>query len=108
MSKSQRVKSHQETSSLYPREKSVKPLTLLKCLFYFYFISFAKKKNKQTNRKKECWQGHRNCCGQLQRAQILIKKIKKKKKLKNSAIQEKVQLHTTSYLTGQGTSTFTF
>ena len=47
-------------------------------IFYFFFISFAKKKktqaNKQTNKQKERWQGHRNSCGQLQRARILIKK----------------------------------
>ena len=45
-------------------------------LFYYYFISFAKKKtNKETNKQKERWQGHRNSCGQLQRARTL-KKIK--------------------------------
>ena len=31
---------------------------------YFYFISFT----PQTNKQKECWQGHQNSCGQLQRA----------------------------------------
>ena len=35
------------------------------------FISFAK--NKQTNKQKEGWQGHRNSCGQLQRAQDILK-----------------------------------
>ena len=39
----------------------------------YYFVSFAKKyTNKQTNKQKERWQGHRNCCGQLQRARILV------------------------------------
>ena len=42
-------------------------------IILFYFISFAQK-NKQTNKQKERWQGHRNSCGQLQRARILIKK----------------------------------
>ena len=52
-------------------------------LFYlFYFISFAKKKNKQTEKKR--WQGHRNSCGQLQRARILIKKIKTRNIKKHS------------------------
>ena len=41
----------------------------------FYFISSAKKQtNKPTNRKKERWQGHRNSCGELHQARILIKK----------------------------------
>ena len=40
----------------------------------YYFVSFAKKMqtNKQTNKQKERWQGHRNSCGQLQWARILI------------------------------------
>ena len=47
------------------------------CCTYFLFliISFAKNKTnnkKQTNKQKERWQGHRNSCGQLQRARILI------------------------------------
>ena len=37
----------------------------------FYFISFAKKTNKQ----KERWRGRRNSCGQLQRARILLLQI---------------------------------
>ena len=68
---------------------------------FFCFISFAKKK-----KQKELWQGHRNSCGQLQRARILIKK--KQEILKDTAIQEKLQLHTTSYWTRQGTSTIKF
>ena len=50
-------------------------------IFYFFFISFAQKKNtsKQTNKQKERWQGHRNSCGQLQRARKLTKKNKNKK-----------------------------
>ena len=75
-------------------------------LVLFYFISF-KQTNKQTDKQKERWQGHRNSCGQLQRARILIKK-KKQEILKSKAIQEKLQLHTTSYWTRQGTSTVTF
>ena len=52
------------------------------CCTYFLFliISLAKKKkqtnnNKQTNTQKERWQGHRDSCGQLQRARILIQII---------------------------------
>ena len=57
-------------------------------IILFHFISFAKTKhNKQTNKQKERWQGHRNSCGQLQRARIQIKR-KKKKHLKITAIQE--------------------
>ena len=37
----------------------------------FYFISFAKKTNKQ----KERWRGRRNSCGQLQWARILLLQI---------------------------------
>ena len=80
-------------------------------IFYFFFISFAKKKktqaNKQTNKQKERWQGHRNSCGQLQWVKILIKKSKQEI-LENTAIQEKLQLHTTSYWTRQRKSTVTF
>ena len=36
--------------------------------FVFFIISFANKKKEQTNKQKESWQGHRNSCGQLQRA----------------------------------------
>ena len=39
-------------------------------VFVFFVLLAAPKKNKQ----KELWQGHRNSCGQLQRAPILIKK----------------------------------
>ena len=45
--------------------------------FIFIFILLAspkKKTNKQTDKQKEPWQGHRNSCGQLQRARILILK----------------------------------
>ena len=71
--------------------------------FCFVFFLLASPK-KQTNRKN-IGRGHRNSCGQLQRARILIKK---KQILKETAIQEKLQLHTTSYWTRQGTSTITF
>ena len=37
------------------------------CLFIL-LASPKKKPNKQTNKQKERWQGHRNSCGQLQRA----------------------------------------
>ena len=67
-----------------------------------YSILLASPKNKQTNKQKERRQGHRNSCGQLQQARILIKK--KKEILKKTAIQEKLQLHTTSYWTRKGTS----
>ena len=63
------------------------------------FILLASPK-KQTNKQKERWQGHCNSCGQLQRAWILIKKIKTRN-IKNTAIQEKLLLHTTSYWTRQ-------
>ena len=57
-------------------------------IFYFFFISFAKKKktqaNKQTNKQKERWQGHRNSCGQLQWARKLTKKIKTRNIKKHS------------------------
>ena len=84
----------------------------LKSLFFvpfiLYFILFYwlcqkqktkqnKKTNKQTDKQKERWQGHRNSCGQLQLARILIKNIK-----------EKLQLHTISYWTREGTITITF
>ena len=55
--------------------------------FIIIFILLAspkKKKNKQTNKQKERWQGHRNSCGQLQRARILIKKIKTRNIKKHS------------------------
>ena len=48
------------------------------CFCFCFFISFAQKKNKQTNKQKERWQGHRNSCGQLQLARILNKNINKK------------------------------
>ena len=74
----------------------------------FYFINFAPQKtNKQTNKQKERWQGHRNSCGQLQWVKILIKKSKQEI-LENTAIQEKLQLHTTSYWRRQRKSTVTF
>ena len=40
--------------------------------FYFILLASPKKKqtNKQTNKQKELWQGHRNSCGQLQRARM--------------------------------------
>ena len=42
-----------------------KPLTT----FFLLLASPTKKKtDKQTNKQKERWQGHRNSCGQLQRA----------------------------------------
>ena len=73
------------------------------------FLLFKKKKNisKQTSKQKERWQGHRISCGQLHWAKILIKKSKQEI-LRNTAIQEKLQLHTTSYWTRQRTSTVTF
>ena len=38
--------------------------------FYFILLASPKKTNKQTNKQKELWQGHRNSCGQLQRARM--------------------------------------
>ena len=55
----------------------------LQIFFIFYFICFAKKTNKLTNKQtEERWQGHRNSCGQLQRARILIKNNNKNKNIK--------------------------
>ena len=57
-------------------------------LFYFILLDSPKKQtNKQTNKQKERWQGHRNSCGQLQWAWILKrKKIKTRtNKKKNTA-----------------------
>ena len=34
------------------------------------FILLASPSKKQTNKQKECWQGHCNSCGQLQRAVV--------------------------------------
>ena len=79
-------------------------------LFYFLFliISFAKKQtNKQTNKQKERWQGHRP--QQLWPITAGPDTNKKRQEvLKNTAIQEKPQLHTTIYWTRQGTSIITF
>ena len=36
---------------------------------YFLLLASPKKKNKQTTKQKERWQGHCNSCGQLQRVQ---------------------------------------
>ena len=57
---------------------------MLDKLFYF-IISFAKtnkQTNRQTNKQKESWQGHRNGCGQLQRARMLKKNNKKTRNIK--------------------------
>ena len=74
----------------------------------WYFL-LASPKKEQTNKQKKQTEGtltgHRNSCGQLQRAGILIKR---QEILKNTAIQEKLQLYTTGYWTRQGTSTITF
>ena len=43
-------------------------------IFIFILLASPKKKHKQTDKQKERWQGHRNSCGQLRRARILIKK----------------------------------
>ena len=78
-------------------------------LNFFIIILLAspkKKTNKETNKQKERWQGHRNSCGQLQRARIL-KKIKTRN-IKKHNDTRKLQLHTTSYWTRQGTNTITF
>ena len=70
--------------------------------FLIIIISFAK---KQTNKQTE-----RTLAGTPQQLWPITADTKRKRKqiLKSTAMQEKVQLHTTSYLTGQGTSTFTF
>ena len=76
-------------------------------LSVLFFISFAKK--KQTNKQTE-----RTLAGTPQQLWPITagpdtnKKNLKKEILKNKVIQEKLQLHTTSYLTRQGTSTITF
>ena len=59
----------------------------------FIFILLASPKKKQTNRKKECWQGHCNSCGQLQRAQILIKEIKTRNIKKRSDTRKSTAMY---------------
>ena len=66
------------------------------------------KTEKQTNKQKERWRGHRNSRAWPMTAGPDTNKKKKKKNLKNTAIQEKLELHTTIYWTRQGTSTITF
>ena len=65
-------------------------------IILFHVINFAKtkqnRKNKQTNRKNVGGDTATAVRGQLQRARILIKRKKKKKFLKNTAIQEKLQV----------------
>ena len=62
------------------------------CTILSYFILLALRKKQTNEQTEECWQGHCNSCSKLQWAWILIKKISK-----NTAIQEKLRLHTTSY-----------
>ena len=52
------------------------------CQFILFLLASPKK--IQANKQKERWQGHRNSCGQLQRARILIKKIKTRNIKKHS------------------------
>ena len=40
-------------------------------IYLLLLLASPKKKNKQTNKQKEHWQGHRNSCGQLQRAAMV-------------------------------------
>ena len=78
-------------------------------LVLFYFISFAKKQtNKQTDKQKERWQGHRNSCGQLQRARILIRKKIKTRNIKKHSDTRKTTATYNKLLDEQGMSTITF
>ena len=71
--------------------------------------SLKQNKTEKTNKQKERWRGHRNSLAwPITTGPDTNKKKKKKKYLKNTAIQEKLELHTTSYWTRQGMSTTTF
>ena len=67
------------------------------CTILSYFILLALRKKQTNEQTEECWEEHCNSCSKLQWARILIKKISKKEISKNTAIQEKLPLHTTSY-----------
>ena len=70
-------------------------------IILFYFISFAQK-NKQTNKQTE-----RTLAGTPQQLWPITAGPDTNKK-KSTAIQEKLQLNTTSYWTRQGTRNITF
>ena len=97
------------TPGLQSFRNAIRNLDISGIFIIFLLASPKKKKNtsKQTNKQKERWQGHRNSCGQLHWVKILIKKSKQEI-LENTAIQEKLQLHTTSYWTRKRKSTVTF
>ena len=75
----------------------------------FHFILWASPKNKQTNKQtKRALAGTPQQLWPITAAPDTKKKKQKQEILKSTAIQEKLQLHTTSYWTRQGTSTVTF
>ena len=64
-----------QSPSLQSFKNAIRNLNISAFILLFYLINFAPSKtNKQTNKQKERWQGHRNSCGQLQWARKLTKK----------------------------------
>ena len=51
-----------------PAEKTLLMLEERALCLFILLASPKKQTNKQTNKLKERWQGHRNNCGQLQQA----------------------------------------
>ena len=74
-----------QSPSLQSFKNAIRNLDISAFILLFYLINFAPQKtNKQTNKQKERWQGHRNSCGQLQWARKLTKKIKTRNIKKHS------------------------
>ena len=73
---------------------------MLANLFLFYFILLAapKRKTKLTNKKKRTLAGTPQHLWPITASPDTNKKDKKQEILKNTAIQEKLQLHTVSKL----------
>ena len=91
------------------------------CCTYFLFliISLAKKKKQTNNNKQTNKHTERTLAGTPRQLWPITagadtntnnnnNNNKRQEVLKDTAIQEKLQLHTTSYWTRQGTSTITF
>ena len=66
----------------YPFRKEPPCIGYYFIFIYLFFLLASPKKKKQTDKQKERWQGHRNSCGQLQRARKLIKKKIKTRNIK--------------------------
>ena len=84
---------------------------MLENLFLFYFILLAapKKKTKVNKQTERTLAGTPQHLWPITASPDTNKKIKNKKCIsKNTAIQEQLQLHTTSYWTIQGTITILF